>query len=111
MLLPTFNSMHGRSQVVKVLVKHFLYGGDCGSLGEWPSINDGRALAGELLAGVWLAEQLLGDLAEVVDETYRGILFQGVVNAGRNGMIFKTCVHEAEMEVGVGWGGANAGKN
>lgn len=78
---PTFDGMHGGSQVVQVLVKHLVYGGDGGGLGEWPSIYNGRALARQLLAGVGLAEQLLGDLAKVVDEPYGCIFLQRIVNA------------------------------
>lgn len=74
--------MHGGPQVVQVLVKHLLYGGDRWGLGEWPGIYDGRTLARQLLARVRLAEQLLGDLAKVVDEPYGGIFLQGIVNAG-----------------------------
>lgn len=74
--------MHGGPQVVQVLVEHLLYGGDSGGLGERPGIYDGRALARQLLAGVGLAEQLLGDLAKVVDETDGCIFLQRIVNAG-----------------------------
>lgn len=79
---PTFDGIHGGPKVVQVLVEHLLYGGDSGGLGEGPGVYDGRALARQLLAGVGLAEQLLGDLAKVIDEADGCIFLQGIVNAG-----------------------------
>lgn len=63
------------------MVEDFLSWCDSWGLREGTSINDGSALARQLFAGMRFAEQLLRNLAKIVDESNGGILFQRIINA------------------------------
>lgn len=74
--------MHGRPQIIQVMIEDLFFGRDGGGLGERPRLDDGDALPAQLLAGVRLPEELFWDLAEVVDKTDGRVFLERVVDTG-----------------------------
>lgn len=76
----TFNRLLTRLQVVQIMEKQFVHLCYISSSNKWTRVSAGMTARLHFLAWMWLFEQLLGNLSEIIDEANGCIFLQRIVD-------------------------------